>query len=185
MSSWPRQPSLRRWLTSCSCSIRRAGSTQATSPTNTTYSGSSNYDERIRREYEYKIATMQTRITGLERDLQDAQDREQKWMEGEQRVRAMEQELVELRRIAEEKTSSMLSLQQELDALREERARERDMAERQQRQDQEELEALRERCGILESGGGGGGVDSAILDQLRSDMEGLITELTELSRRND
>ena len=56
-------------------------------------------DERIRREYEYKIATMQTRITGLERDLQDAQDREQKWMEGEQRVRAMEQELDELRRV--------------------------------------------------------------------------------------
>ena len=56
-------------------------------------------DERIRREYEYKIATMQTRITGLERDLQDAQDREQKWMEGEQRVRTMEQELDELRRV--------------------------------------------------------------------------------------
>ena len=58
-------------------------------------------DERVRREYEYKIATMQTRITGLERDLQDAHDREQKWMEGEQRVRAMEQELDELRRVRE------------------------------------------------------------------------------------
>ena len=58
----------------------------------------------------------------------------------------------------EEKSSSMLSLQQELEALREERARERDIAERRQRQDQEEIRALQERCDILESGGGGGGV---------------------------
>ncbi|RPD53407.1 hypothetical protein L226DRAFT_473083, partial [Lentinus tigrinus ALCF2SS1-7] len=142
-------------------------------------------DERVRREYEFKIATMQTRITGLERDLQDVQDREQKWMDGEKRVRTMEQELVELRRRVEEKSSSMLSLQQELDALREERARERDIAERRQRQDQEEIRALQDRCDLLESSGGGGGVDSAILDQLRTDMEGLMTELSDLSRRND
>ena len=57
----------------------------------------------------------------------------------------------------EEKSSSMLSLQQELDALREERAREKDIAERRARQDLEELEALRERCEILESSGGGAG----------------------------
>ena len=53
--------------------------------------------ERIRREYEFKIATMQTRVTGLERDLEDAQLREQKWAESEERVRTMENELEELR----------------------------------------------------------------------------------------
>ncbi|KAI0753047.1 hypothetical protein C8Q80DRAFT_1149566 [Daedaleopsis nitida] len=161
--------------------------------------------ERVRREYDFKIATMQTRISGLERDLEDAREQERRYAESEQRVRTMEQELSELQRRVEEKTSSMLSLQQELDALREERARERDIAERRSRQDQEELRALRERCDILESGEGGGGVrnyqllvrdlertntcfvqvDSAILDQLRSDMEGLMTELDDLSRRND
>ena len=100
----------------------------------------------------------------------------------------------------------MLSLQQELEALREERAREKDIADRRQRQDRAEIEALQERCDILESNGGGGSVsvlvlasrmlraiaefllpqvDSAILDQLRSGMEGLLGELTDLSRRND
>ncbi len=39
----PRQPSLRRRRTFCSRPMRRAGSTRATSPTNTTYSGISNY----------------------------------------------------------------------------------------------------------------------------------------------
>lgn len=56
--------------------------------------------ERVRKEYEYKIATMQTRITGLERDLEDVQDRERKWMDSEKRVRTMEQELSELRRVS-------------------------------------------------------------------------------------
>ena len=56
-------------------------------------------DDRVRKEYELKIATMQTRITSLERDLEDVQDREQRWQDGETRVRAMEQELDELRRV--------------------------------------------------------------------------------------
>ncbi|KAI0363111.1 hypothetical protein BV20DRAFT_204698 [Pilatotrama ljubarskyi] len=141
--------------------------------------------ERMRRDYEYKIATMQTRITGLERDLEDVQERELKWLDGEQRVRAMEQELDELRRRLEEKSNAMLSLQQELDTLREERAREKDIAARRQRQDEDEIRALRERCERLEAQGGGQSVDSDILDQLRSDMEGLMTELSDLSRRND
>lgn len=55
--------------------------------------------ERIRREYEFKIATMQKRITGLERDLEDAQLRDQKWSESEDRVRMLEEELEELRRV--------------------------------------------------------------------------------------
>ncbi|KAH9910663.1 uncharacterized protein BXZ73DRAFT_108666 [Epithele typhae] len=142
-------------------------------------------DDRLRREYELKIATMQTKINGLERDLEDMQEREQRWAEGDNRVRALEQELSDLRRRAEEKASSMLSLQQELETLKEERARERDIAERRQRQDREEMEDLRERYEMLESSGGGGSVDSAILDQLRSDMEGLMVELSDLSRRND
>ncbi|GJE91341.1 hypothetical protein PsYK624_074900 [Phanerochaete sordida] len=131
-------------------------------------------DEKIRREYEYKIATMQSRITGLERDLEDA-------MHGDERVQLMEAELEELRRRVEEKTSSMRALQQELDQLREESAREKEMAARRAREDEEELQVLRER---LEAGGGGG-VDPEILDQLRSDMEGLMTELSDLSKRND
>ncbi|KAI0338375.1 hypothetical protein BDW22DRAFT_709598 [Trametopsis cervina] len=139
--------------------------------------------ERIRREYEFKVATMQTRIGALERDLEEAQLREQKWAESEERVRSMEGELEDLRRLAEEKTSTILQLQQELDEVREDREREQELASRRAREDEEELQILRERCERLEAEGGGG--DSEILDQLRSDMEGLMTELTDLSRRND
>lgn len=56
--------------------------------------------ERIRRDYEYKIATMQTKIATLERDLEDARVREQKASESENRVRTLEDELDELRRVS-------------------------------------------------------------------------------------
>lgn len=54
--------------------------------------------EKLRRDYEYKIATMQSKIAGLERDLGNADERENKWAEGEERVRQMEEELVGLRK---------------------------------------------------------------------------------------
>lgn len=52
----------------------------------------------------------------------------------------------------EEKTNSMRVLQQELDQLREENARENEMAARRAREDDEEIQMLRER---LEADGGG------------------------------
>lgn len=55
--------------------------------------------EKIRRDYEFRIATMQTRIATIERDLEDAQLREHKWAESEERVRTMEAELEELRQV--------------------------------------------------------------------------------------
>lgn len=56
--------------------------------------------ERMRRDYEYKIATMQSRIQGLERDLGDQGSKERKWKDGEDRVRQMEEELTGLRRVS-------------------------------------------------------------------------------------
>ena len=57
--------------------------------------------EKLRRDYEYKIATMQSRIAGLERDLGEKGERENKWAQGEERVRVMEEELVGLRRASD------------------------------------------------------------------------------------
>jgi hypothetical protein len=55
--------------------------------------------EKMRKDYEYRIATMQTQITSLQRDLGDAAERERKWKDGEAKVRQMEEELVSLRRV--------------------------------------------------------------------------------------
>jgi hypothetical protein len=79
----------------------------------------------MRREYEYKIATMQNRIAGLERDLggkgerererergererverekmreREIREREGRLVEAEERVRVMEEELLGLRRVS-------------------------------------------------------------------------------------
>lgn len=56
--------------------------------------------EKMRRDYEFRIATMQTQITNLQRDLGDAGERERKWNEGEAKVRQMEEELMSLRRVS-------------------------------------------------------------------------------------
>jgi hypothetical protein len=56
-------------------------------------------EERIRREYEYKIATMQNKITGLERDLEYAGEKERNNADGNARAAQLEQELDEFRRV--------------------------------------------------------------------------------------
>ncbi|KAF7976222.1 hypothetical protein HWV62_7240 [Athelia sp. TMB] len=152
--------------------------------------------EKMRRDYEYKLATMQNRIASLERDLGGAADErearsemhkeerergENKMKEGEARVRLMEDELNELRRRAEEQSATMRTLQKELEDLRMQRSREAQQA----REDQVELDSLRARCERMESGGMSNGGDSDGVDQLRNDMEGLLMELSELSRQND
>ena len=62
--------------------------------------GGGGEEEKMRRDYEYKIATMQSRIAGLERDLGGQGERENKWIEGEEKVRVMEEELAGLRRVS-------------------------------------------------------------------------------------
>jgi protein SPA2 len=57
-------------------------------------------EDHLRREYEYKLATMQSKITGLERDLSDADERVKKSKMSEERVRQMEEELSGLRRVS-------------------------------------------------------------------------------------
>jgi len=56
-------------------------------------------EEKIRREYEYKIATMQNKIAGLERDLEDADERGRSNAGGNARAAQLEQELNEFRKV--------------------------------------------------------------------------------------
>ncbi|GLB37366.1 putative spa2 homology domain (SHD) of GIT [Lyophyllum shimeji] len=165
-------------------SDRSAGNmgSRATGRTSTTED-----QDKMKRDYEYKIATMQTQIANLQRDLGDAEERERRWKEGEARVKQMEEELASLRRRAEEQSSTMRALQKELDELREDRQREAERAARRAQEDEEELQILRDRCERLEEERENrqGQADMEIVDQLKADMEGLLTELGDLARRND
>jgi hypothetical protein len=53
--------------------------------------------ERLRRDYEYKIATMQSQIQSLQRNLGDADESEVRLKNAEERVRQLEQELEDFR----------------------------------------------------------------------------------------
>ena len=55
--------------------------------------------EKLRRDYEYKIATMQTQITNLQRDLGDNAEHEKKRKECESKVRQLEEELGGIRQV--------------------------------------------------------------------------------------
>lgn len=171
--------------------------------------------EKLRRDYEFKIATMQSRITSLERDL------EQQELGAQQTACRLEEELEGFRKAspeknfffpvaylslqrAEEHGSAMRALQRELDELRDLRAREKERETRRAQADEEELQILRDRCERLEEERNSGvGIvslqfelmiinltsfwqdNSEIIEQLRADLEGLMTELNDLSRRND
>ncbi|KAH9048454.1 hypothetical protein EDB84DRAFT_1457065 [Lactarius hengduanensis] len=144
-------------------------------------------NEKMRREYEFRIATMQSRITALERAIEDGDLRGRQLEQSDQRVKQLEEELDKFRRRAEEQGAAMLALQKELDSMREDAQRSREREARRAQQDEEELQILRERCERLEEEhtSGMNGADVEVVEQLRSDMEGLIIEVTDLSRRND
>ncbi|KAJ7690687.1 hypothetical protein B0H17DRAFT_584572 [Mycena rosella] len=144
--------------------------------------------DKIRREYESRIATMQTQISTLQREREDTDERERQWMDSEARVRLMEEELSVVRQRAEEQTTAMRALQRELDELRETRQREKERETRRAQEDEDEMQMLRDRCERVQEeleNSQGGGADPEIVDQLRNDMEGLLTELGDLSQRNE
>ena len=67
-------------------------------------------EEKIRREYEYKIATMQNRIAGLERDLEDADEKGRDNADGNARAAQLEQELNEFRKASLISFDSLVSV---------------------------------------------------------------------------
>lgn len=122
--------------------------------------------ERLRREYEFKIATMQNRITTLERDLTNAEQQEGDLRESQQRIHLLEDEIDGFRKVghqfrlqvvilisvqrAEEQAIAMRALQKELDETRELRTREKERESVRIQGDAEELRILREQCERLE-----------------------------------
>ena len=55
--------------------------------------------EKLRRDYEYKIATMQTQITNLQRDLGDNAELEKRRKESESKVKQLEEELASIHQV--------------------------------------------------------------------------------------
>ncbi|KAL5504573.1 SPA2 [Sanghuangporus vaninii] len=145
--------------------------------------------EALRREYEYKIATMQSRITTLERSLEDAEERGRRFAENDndEKTKVLEEESKLLREKEEELDNTIRELRRELNDERQERREERDAAAARQKRDQEEIENLRLSYERLEAERAelGAGADPETIEQLRSDMEGLLSELADLSHRND
>ena len=64
--------------------------------------------EKMRREYEFRIATMQSRITVLERAIEDGDLRGRQLEQSDQRVKQLEEELDEFRRVCFVFTPSIL-----------------------------------------------------------------------------
>jgi hypothetical protein len=126
--------------------------------------------------------------------------------QAEERVRQLNAELSALRQVrqlvcpamqdtysfvqrAEEQGDTILALRREL----EEAQTAKELAQRDLNEEREEIESLRVRCDALEQerllrqdmGDAQGSADPATLERVQQDMQALITELTELSIRND
>ncbi|KIM76696.1 hypothetical protein PILCRDRAFT_91487 [Piloderma croceum F 1598] len=128
----------------------------------------------MRNNYEYKIAIMQSKIVGLEQDFGRKGDRGKKKVKGEERVRAMGEELG--REKAEKQNTSMRVLQKEFDELQQDK----EQNSQRQRKAEEEMQILQERCEKLERerrNYGAGYTDTKIMNQPRLDMKGLFTKL--------
>lgn len=123
-----------------------------------------------------RIAVLENRIRSLENEVDIAAEKAGRTDAAEARVAQLEKELALLRQKTEEQSSAMREIQKDLDSAVEAR----EQAVLQAQQHVEDLQALEEQMQ-----NGGNQADGNILNQLRSDMEGLLTELTDLSQRND
>ncbi|PAV24137.1 cell polarity [Pyrrhoderma noxium] len=147
--------------------------------------------EGLRREYEYKIATMQTRISSLERSLEESDEKNRRLKEDsgdeKEKIKLLEEELKGLREKEEDQDISMRELKRELNTLRQDRLDDQERATRSEKEDKEQIEALRIRCERLENERMElpDSVNSETVEQLRSDFEGLLSELADLQHRND
>jgi len=139
-------------------------------------------EEKLRRDYELRIAAMQKRINSLETTVTDSNARK---VESEDQVRQLTSELELLRKRSAESSAAMMALQRELETVRGTLTTEN---ETRRRKGEEELLQLREKCNQLEKErdfSRGSERDTQLVDQLRADLESLVTEVAELSNRNE
>ncbi|KAI0280179.1 hypothetical protein BGY98DRAFT_1095650 [Russula aff. rugulosa BPL654] len=128
--------------------------------------------EKMRRDYEFRIATMQGRIASLEREIEDGDVRTRQLELSDQRIKQLEDDLDKFRRRAEEQSAAMLALQKELDTY----VKTLSVPGSEKIGARDKMKRSYKFCA---------NTDSEVVEQLRGDMEGLIAEVSDLSRRND
>ncbi|KAG9038295.1 component of the polarisome [Tulasnella sp. JGI-2019a] len=132
--------------------------------------------EQMRSEYEFKIATMQNRISTLETDLANAKNDRSS---GEDSVRNMTRDLEDLQAKTEDQYATIKSLQRDLEAARAKENQRNKESESQFQELQGQIEDLQA------NGGSRRGAQDAATNEMRNEMQNLLTELKDLSRRND
>ncbi|KAF8331355.1 uncharacterized protein EI90DRAFT_2972490 [Cantharellus anzutake] len=131
--------------------------------------------EKLRSDYEFKIATMQTRMASLEGALTDSARIK---AEDVERIRQLETELALMKessvKQATENSRLQGALNGELDS-KEQNARRADA-------DAQRISELQDRIVVLESELGNGGVTPDV-EALRDEMQGLVDTLSDMSAR--
>ncbi|XP_006460875.1 hypothetical protein AGABI2DRAFT_221147 [Agaricus bisporus var. bisporus H97] len=150
--------------------------------------GASEDQEKLRRDYEFKIATMQNQLANLTKELEGVHTMsERRNNEGEEKLRSKTEELENVLWRLQDQTNIVMSLQKELEELKETRQREKDRESRRMQDESDELRILRARVEELERDKEDFQThsDREAVEQLKSDIEGLVVEFGDLSRRND
>ncbi|KAG8932703.1 component of the polarisome [Tulasnella sp. 418] len=142
--------------------------------------------EKMRSEYEFKIATMQNRITNMDGELRTAKDTVAEY---DDRVRSLTEELAAFRSRAEEQSNAMRALQKELEEARALRRSDSVSYDKEQNKSDARVRALQDKVQELEQelydNRNSGSVNGSEVAGLRQEMQSLVDELRDLSSRND
>lgn len=138
--------------------------------------------EKMRKDYEYRITNLQSKVG----TLQDELDRVNKERQSDkERIRELTDEIASMRSKSGDTSSALRDMERRLADERSERERaERQMVEAHS----QELRKLQQRCDELERDKGSAsafGDSAGIIEDLKAGMESLLEEVNELATRND
>lgn len=143
--------------------------------------------EKVKSDYEYKIATMQNRMAGLEKDLRDAMDAKEKdESDSRDRIHQLENEVEKLKMRLEDAQSSIEQLEQDLAEAQEQAkslpAYDEASSREKDEQHQAELSDLRNE---LDSFRSKHSMQQDATENLKNEIEGLVDTLKEMNTRQD
>ncbi|KAK9899371.1 hypothetical protein P389DRAFT_194371 [Cystobasidium minutum MCA 4210] len=143
--------------------------------------------EKVKSDYEYKIATMQNRMAGLEKDLRDAQDFKAKIeQETDERVNQLENELEKMKMRNEDAQHSIEQLEQELSEAQEQaRSMPAPLEDNSASKDEEHQAELSKLEREIDSFRSKYNNEKDATENLKNEIEGLVFTLKEMNVRQD